>query len=188
MVNPELDQVYKPKEAEVIDYAPLPNGDYIVKITNIEDWKQTIKTVQVIQRNANGYPMQDEKGKNITDTVKDCKIYNAKVTFEITSNLPAGTNGRKVFYNITTHPNMPWVIPAFLYGCGMTAIPASQIQKDCLGKTLIITTALKEYTKDITDQDTGIVKQEKRSAPEVKKLQPIIGKETVTKNEFEAVE
>ena len=53
MVNTSLDRKYSASQRGSFNYEPLPDGDYKVKVVEIEPWKESVKTVQVIQREEN---------------------------------------------------------------------------------------------------------------------------------------
>ena len=105
MVNTSLDRKYSASQRGSFNYEPLPDGDYKVKVVEIEPWKESVKTIQVIKREENGQPIKDEKGKNVTETVNNCVFYNCRVKFEV---VEGEYKGRFIFHNLTTHPNMDW--------------------------------------------------------------------------------
>ena len=87
------------------------------------------------------------------------------VKFEIVG---GAHDGRLIFHNITTHPNMDWSIPNFLDGIGVSECSASQIQTVCKGKMTIGNITTRSYDKKVQDKDTGIDKIETKFVNEIK--------------------
>ena len=170
MVNTSLDRKYRASQRGSFNYEPLPDGDYKVKVVEIEPWKESVKTIQVIKREENGQPIKDEKGKNVTETVNNCVFYNCKVKFEV---VEGEYKGRFIFHNLTTHPNMDWSIDNFLYAIGVPEITAGQIQANCVGKTCIGNVYTDTYTKTTQNKETGLDEEVERKINKFKSLKPL---------------
>ena len=82
-------------------------------------------------------------------------------------------DGRIVFHNLTTHPNMDFNIPNFLYGIGLQEIAASEIQEKCKGLVCDIDVFTDKYEKTVQDKDTGLDKIEERFINKVKSFKQI---------------
>lgn len=175
MVNTGLDVKRTARAGGQINYDPIPDGDYRLKVKEIDPWKKTTKTVQVIQKDENGYAMKDENGKNITETVTNCEFYNCNVKFEVVG---GEHNGRIIFHNLTTHPNMDWSIDNFLYALGFEELSASQIQSVCVGRMCDATIYKDTYTKKVQNKDTGIDEDVLKEINRVKSLRPLKTEET----------
>ena len=177
MINTSLDRTYTAKAGGQLNFEPIPDGDYKLKVKEIEPWKSSKKTIKVIQRDENGNAIKDEKGNNVTETVQDCVFYNCNVKFEVVDGQYAG---RLIFHNLTTHPNMSWSIDNFLYAIGLKELAASQIQTNCLGKECIGNVYTDEYDKIVQNKDTGIDETVKKKNNKIKSLKPL---ETPNNNE-----
>lgn len=170
MVNTGLDNKYTAKAGGQTSFEPVPEGEYTLRVKEVDPWKESIKTIKVIQRDEKGNAIKDEKGNNVTETVKDCKFYNCNVRFEIVG---GEYDGRLIFHNLTTHPNMSWSIPNFLYALNLKELMASQIQTSCLGKECLGTVSIDTYEKAQQNKDTGIDETVTRTINRIKSLKPL---------------
>lgn len=138
MIN--LDTVIKPEKSEVVDYSiPVPEGNYICKVLEIKPWKA--KTlVKVVN------PKTQEVSADVT-------VYNATAVLEI---IEGEHKGRRLFYNLTTHPNMPWVIPNFLYATRTDQCSLNELTTACVGGTLEASVKIEEREIIREDRETGI--------------------------------
>lgn len=175
MVNTNLDKKYTASAKGAINYDPIPDGDYVLRVKEVDPWKETKKTVQVIQRDENGNALKDANGKNITETVPDCVFYNCNVKFEVVS---GEYDGRLIFHNLTTHPNMSWSIDNFLYAIGIQELAASEIQEKTKGAMCYGTVFTDTYTKVVQNKDTGIDEEVERKVNKVKSLRPLMTPQT----------
>lgn len=159
-----LDTKFEAREQQT--YEDLPNGKYLVKVKEIEDWeKQTVKNALVTERDERGYPKKDEKGKTIKVRVPELNYYVAKIKFEV---IEGQHKGRLIFERLTTHPDGKFMTEAFLFATNKTEVIASEIQKECLNAVLTVDCISKEYSKVVTDPQTGIDTTETRKAFNVK--------------------
>ena len=94
MVNTGLDRKYVAKEGGQTNFDPIPEGDYRLRVKEIDPWKSTIKTIKVNKRDENGNAIKDEKGNNVTETVPNCEFYNCTAKLEIVG---GEYNGRIIF-------------------------------------------------------------------------------------------
>lgn len=171
MINTGLDAKRTARAGGQINYGPIPEGDYTLRVKEIDPWKMTKKTIQVIQRDENGNALKDEKGKNLTETVNDCEFYNCSVKFEV---IDEGEHkGRLVFHNLTTHPNMSWSIDNFLYAVGIEELSASAIQTVCVGRTCEGSVSIDSYDKVVQNKETGIDEIVVREINRIKSLRPL---------------
>jgi len=170
MVNTSLDKTYTAKEGGQLNFEPLPDGWYDLRVKEVDPWKETIKTLQVIQRDENGNAIKDDKGKNLTETIENCKFYNCNVKFEV---IGGEFDGRLIYHNLTTHPNMDWAIPNFLYALGLKDLTASQIQSVCVGKECKGNVYTDTYTKTVQNKETGIDETVERKVNRIKSLKPL---------------
>lgn len=170
MINTGLDKTYTPKAGQEQNFDPVPKGDYEFFVKEIKPWVLAKKTIKVIQRDEDGKALVDDKGDKITELVKDCEFYNAQVILEI----DRGEHiGRRLFHSITTHPNMPFSIPAFLHGLGLSEIKASEIQEKAVGKRGIAFVDIETYDKVTTDKETGVDTTIQKTINRVKNFKPI---------------
>ncbi len=179
MINTGLDRTYTAKEGGQPNYDPIPEGEYKLRVKEVDPWKETIKTVKVIQRDEKGNAIQDEKGNNITETVPDCKFYNCVAKLEVVG---GEYDGRIIFHNLTTHPNMDWNIPNFLYALGLKDLMASQIQTSCKGKECIGNVYIDSYDKVTQNKDTGIDETVKKKVNRIKSFKPLENPNNISEN------
>lgn len=170
MVNTGLDRKYTAKEGGQLNFEPIPDGDYRLRVKEIDPWKKQTKTIQVIQRDENGNAIKDDKGKNLTETVPNCEFYNANVKFEVVG---GEFDGRLIFHNLTTHPNMDWSIANFLFAIGLNELMPSQIQGLCVGKECMGNVYTDSYNKIVQNKDTGIDETVARKVNRIKSLKPL---------------
>lgn len=170
MVDTSLNKKYTAKESVAMDYSPIPDGLYRAKVKEVSPWKKETKTIKVIQRDENGNALKDEKGNNITETVQNCEFYNCSVRMEITE---GQYSGRLVFHNLSTHPNMPFSIPAFLYGLGVSELSAGEIQDNVPGKECMIDVITETYTKTVQNKETGLDEEQERQINKVKNFKQL---------------
>ena len=138
MIN--LDTKFKPEKSEVVDFSiPVPEGEYLCKVLEVKPW--VAKTLAKVV---------NSKTKEVTNNVT---VYNATVILEIAD---GQHSGRRLFYNLTTHPNMPWVIPNFLYATRAGECSPNEISTKCVGKYLKANVKIEEREVTREDKDTGI--------------------------------
>lgn len=170
MVNTSLDKTYTAREGGQLNYDPIPDGTYLLRVKEVDPWKETTKTIKVIQKDENGNAIKDAEGKNLTETIENCKFYNCNVKFEVVG---GEYNGRLIFHNLTTHPNMDWAIPNFLYALGLKDLTASQIQSVCVGKECSGNVYIDTYNKTVQNKETGIDETVERKVNRIKSLKPL---------------
>lgn len=170
MVNTGLDRKYVAKEGGQTNFDPIPEGDYRLRVNSIEPWKSTTKTISVILKDENGNVLKDEKGNDITETVPNCEFYNCIVKFEVVG---GEYNGRLIFHNLTTHPNIDWNIPNFLYALGVPELSAGQIQNSCKNLECEGHVFIDSYDKTVQNKETGIDEIVKKSINRIKSLKPL---------------
>lgn len=126
MIRGLNDEVTAVKGVEKSGFPPLPKGNYVVKLKSVGDWK----TKHFDRLEANVYDdkyqqVKDANGKPVTELLKDFDIYNTQLCFTVVS--PEEYAGRLLFTNITTHPNMPWIVPNFLHAMGVPKLRLSAL-------------------------------------------------------------
>lgn len=170
MVNTGLDRKYVAKEGGQTNFDPIPEGDYRLKVKEIDPWKSTIKTIKVNKRDENGNVLKNEKDENITETVPNCEFYNCTAKLEVVG---GEHNGRIIFHNLTTHPNMDWNIPNFLYALGVPELSAAQIQTYCKGLECEGHVYIDSYNNIVQNKETGIDEEVKKQVNRIKSLKPL---------------
>lgn len=151
-------------------FEPVPEGNYTLKVKEVDKWKESKKTIKVILRDEDGKALVDEKGEKLTETVENCVFYNATVKFEIVG---GEHDGRIIFHNLTTHPNMSFSISNFLYAIGMDGIAAGDIGKLCINKLCEGNVIISTYDRQVEDKDTGLTKTETKEKNEIKYLKKL---------------
>lgn len=169
MVDTSLNRKYKASDRGQINYDPVPEGWYTLKVKSIDDWINQVKTIKVNLKDENNNVIKDENGKNLTEVVNDCSFYNAKVIFEVVDGLYKGKN---IFHQLTTHPNMNWTIDNFLYAVGKEELQASNI-KNCVGLVCLGNVYVDTYTKNVENKKTGMTEEIYRDVNRIRSLKPI---------------
>lgn len=169
MINTSLDRKYTAREGGQPNYDPIPEGDYRLRVKEVDPWKAVKKTIKVIQKDENGNAIQDTKGNNVTET-QECEFWNCTAKLEVVG---GDYNGRVVFHNLTTHPNMDWNIPNFLYALGLKDLMASQIQNTCKNMECIGHIYIDSYDKVVQNKDTGIDETVKKTVNRIKSFKPL---------------
>lgn len=146
-------------------YEPLPAGNYTVKVLEIKPWEKQVKDIYINQRDDKGRILKDSSGKNVKELTKNVEYYNALVTLEVIGGQYAG---RRLFTNLTTHPNAFFITDNFLFAIEEKEMVASEIPTKALGKFLDVTVEISSYTKSVTDPDTGLETQEIKTKNDVK--------------------
>lgn len=177
MVNTGLDKTYTAKEGGQPNFDPIPEGEYHLRVKEIDPWKATKKNIKVIQKDENGNALQDDKGNNITEMVNNCEFYNCIAKLEVVDGEYAG---RIIFHNLTTHPNMDWNIPNFLWALGLKDLAASQIQTACKGKECLGNVIIDNYEKTVQNKETGIDETVIKTVNRIKSLKPLKNQEDVS--------
>lgn len=132
-----LDEVVVAEEQKNTDFSELiPNGNYTVVIMEIGDWKSTVKKSLTLK----------PSGEKVTDVT----IYNANVKMKIIS---GDYEGRWLFDNVTTHPNIPWSVPGFVHALGAEKIKLSEL-KTLEGRSCKVSVKKASYTR--TNKETGL--------------------------------
>lgn len=170
MVNTGLDTKRTAKAGGQMNFDPIPEAEYTLRVKEIEPWKESVKTIAVIVRDENGNVLKDEKGKNITENVENCVFYNCNVKFEVVG---GEYDGRVIFYNLTTHPNMNWSIDNFLYAVGIDELSASQIQSVCLNRMCKGVVTIDSYKKIQQNKETGIDEEVEKKVNRIKSLKKL---------------
>lgn len=182
MVDTSLNKRYTASEGGALDFSPVPDGIYKARVKEVTPWTEKTKNIKVIQKDENGKALVDEKGNKVTELVPNCKFYTCSVKMEI---IGGEYDGRIAFYNLTTHPNMDFNIPNFLYGIGLQEIAASEIQEKCVGLVCEIDVYTDKYEKTIQNKDTGLYETEEKSVNKVKSFKQIPAENPNTEIETE---
>lgn len=137
-----LNTVVVAEEAKTVDFSPLPDGVYTLKLLSVGEWESRVLTSLVLKPSG-------EKVSNV-------KIYNSNLKFEV---IGGDFAGRLVFDKLTTHPNIPWSISGFLHAVGVESMKPSEINK-LVGRVVDAVVKIGSYTKIITDPETGLENKE----------------------------
>lgn len=165
MVDTSLNKKYTASAGGNSDFSPIPDGEYHLKVIEIKPWEKKTQDVMVIKRDENGKALVDEKGSQIREKVSNCEFYNSTVKLSVVG---GQYDGRLIFYNLTTHPNMSFAIPNFLYGIGEKDMAASDIPTKAIDKLCLADVITDTYDKKKTDKDTGLETIEKKTVNRVK--------------------
>ena len=132
-------------------FEKLPDGTYHVKVEKFEDWKTVkVKNARIKER--------DEQGRIVKGsflTVDELEFYTANITYVITE---GEHTGRKIFANLSTHPDQAWSIGRFVYALGLDDVTPAELPMYAVTGSLKVTVAFvdKSYDKTVTDPDTGM--------------------------------
>ena len=155
MIN-GLNSIVKGKENVQIKYTPLPDGKYHVYVEEIKPWvAKDFVGVDINQRDSDGRIVKGDDGKP-TKVKATFTAYSADMTLTI---LDGEFTGRKIFANVTTHPDVLFLLEGFLYAVSMPEITLSDLQVKCKGERLIVDTYNREYVKTKANPLTGIDEQ-----------------------------
>lgn len=182
MVDTSLNKRYTAKEGGNLDFSPIPDGTYRARVKEVTPWTAKTQNIKVIQRDENGKALLDDKGEQIRELVPNCTFYNCSVKMEI---IGGAYDGRLVFHNLSTHPNMPFNIPNFLYGIGLQEIAASEIQEKCKGLVCDIDVYTESYEKTVQNKDTGLDEIVSKPINKVKTFKKVIDENPNTDIETE---
>ena len=163
MVDTSLNKKYGAKASSNANFEPAPEGKYTLIVKDISDWKAKTQNIQVIQKDENGTPILNEKGEKIKELVENCTFYSALATLEIAE---GEHKGKRVFYNLTTHPNMDFNIANFLYGVGLDGISPEEI-KTSIGRHCVAKVVVETYEKTVQNKDTGLDEVQSRQTNKV---------------------
>ena len=167
----DLNKPIRAREDKGLDFSPAPKGDYVLRVLEVSPWKASKPLdIKVIQRDEKGKALKDEKGNNITKLETGVTIYNSNVSFEIVG---GEHEGKRVFYNLTTHPNIPFSIPSFLYGLDITSMAASEIPEKCKGRLCFASVDIETYNKTIQNKETGLDEIQSREINKVKNFKQL---------------
>lgn len=181
MINTSLDRTYTAKEGGQLNYDPIPEGDYLLKVKDVEPWKAVKKNIKVIKKDENGNVLEDEKGNKITEMANDCTFWNCNVKFEVVDGPYAG---RLIFHNLTTHPNMDWSIPNFLWALGVKDLQASQIPSVCKNMQCNAHVFIDTYDKKTQNKETGIDEITVKEVNRIKSFKPLENSNTETSSQL----
>lgn len=170
MIDTSLNKKYVAREGQALDFSPIPDGEYTLRVKEVSPWKPVTKNIKVIQRDEVGNALTDEKGDKVTELVNNCTFYNCNVKLEVVG---GAYDKRLIFHNLSTHPNMPFNIPAFLYGLGMKELAASEIQEKTIGKLCLGNVFTDSYEKTVQNKDTGLDEKEVKYINRVKSFKQI---------------
>lgn len=169
-----------PQTAERKQYELLPEGRYAVEVEDIKQWQPKTKDVWVNMRDGQNRLIKDATGKVKKELHKNLTFYTCDVTLVITD---GDFKNRKVWTSLTTHPNAQFITEGFLYAVNEKAMTFGQIPNLCIGKRLEIETKNEEYTKTVTNADTGLEENITKQAVRVHKfIRPETTSESVLDN------
>lgn len=142
MIN--LNTVYKAEAQPVREFVVLPKGTYQAEIIEVEDWRvnKTKKPITVKETNE-VLPIGTE-------------IASMRYKVKICEDTDRGYNGRVIRGEISTHPNTPWQIPAFLDAIGVEECSLNDIKKYALN-TIVNAYIVSETKVDtVKNPETGL--------------------------------
>ena len=148
---------------------PLPEGTYVVEITEIGEIKPQNKAVEMINaKDSRGNLLRDDNNNIIKDQVKNYAFETVDVKMKV---IDGEHTGRVIYGGLTTHDNVLFLTENFLYAVGVTELTGlSDIYKlGLIGKTLKVETQNQTYTKDVVDQNTGITTPVEKTKIRIKK-------------------
>lgn len=158
MININLNDKVEAKanEKKTGKLDPIPVGVYMVKVDKIDPWKEIVKDIMVNVVDDRGRLVRDENGQIVKELQRDVKFYTADVQLSITEGDFAG---RKIFTNLTTHPNALFITQNFLYAIRAEIMRYADIPEKCIGATLSVETVNEERTRNTIDPVTGLEAQ-----------------------------
>lgn len=162
--------INKPVQAsERKGFELLPEGFYVVEIKEVGDWKTTKKTVTV---------------KETNEKIVNCPISNCRIVLEVNDDSKKSYNGTKLYYNITTHPNMEWSIPNFLDAIYLKEAVPTELKDLAIGRKLSVKVRHVERTVEKVDKKTGISVPTKNTYADVQYVKKLKTEEECENLEF----
>ena len=134
------------------DFSPIPNNTYHVIVEKVSDWKSEVVDINVNQRDEHNKIVKDGDGKNIKVSLKSQTLYKANVTFTVTA---GDFKGRKVFLNLSTHPDIIFRTQNLLWAVGKASIQLGDLQRAIVGLPLDITVEIKKRPSKVVDKTSG---------------------------------
>lgn len=122
------------------EFVLMPKGVYRAEVIEVQPWVESKKNVTL---------------KSTNQTVL-CDVANCMVTLKINDDQHKEFNNRRLRHNLTTHPNMPWIIPAFIDAIGVSECTPREIQNLALGKTILVGVDIEPRERELTDNETGL--------------------------------
>lgn len=145
-------------------FEPIPVGVYEAVVETIEPWQpKEFVNAKINKKDESGLVVRDDNGK-IEKVDADFTAYSADLRLKITS---GDYEGRLVFANLTTHPDVSFLLDQFIYAT-VTSCVLAELQDKALGKPLKVNVGIKEYPKTYVDPNTAIEKTEMKTKNYVK--------------------
>lgn len=151
------------------DFTPVPKGTYNLELTAVKAWEpKVLKNVVVFEFDDKYQKVKNASGDDVKEKVKELTIYNTNLTFKIVDGDYAG---RLIFANLSTHPNIPWMIPNLIHALGKPKLKLSQLNT-LIGTHCMGVVDLTTYEKTIKTDDgfEDIINVPKN---EIKRYKPI---------------
>lgn len=153
----DLNVKFKPEKSESVDFSiPVPEGTYACKVLEVKPWVSKVMAKIV--------------NKKTGETLTNVTVYNATVILEI---VEGAHKGRRLFYNLTTHPNMPWIIPNFLFAANLGECTLMELQSKSVGRMLNANVKIEEREITREDKETGIPVTKKELVNSVKSVREL---------------
>lgn len=171
MINTGLDKKFVARAETEVEtqtkrsYEPIPEGTYNVRVLEVQPWEKKVKDIYINVRDDKGKIVKDEDGNTAKELHKNVEYYNALMTLEVAH---GEHEGRRLFTNLTTHPNASFITDNFLYAIGAKEMVASDIPTKAVGKTLDVAVEISSYKRTVTDPNTGLETSETKTKNEVK--------------------
>lgn len=157
-----LNAVVQGKEAK--GFEPLPAGVYDAVVDTIKPWvAKEFKDALINDRDEEGFVIRDENNKTVK-VKADFTAYSSDIVLKITS---GDYEGRLIFANITTHPDVSFLLDQFIYATVNSCVLA-ELPEKALGLPVRVNVGVREYVKTVTDPNTALDKEEKRVTNQVK--------------------
>lgn len=160
----DLDLNSKVEGKETKNFEPIPAGVYEAVVANIEPWEaKEFIDVKINKKDESGLVVRDENG-NIEKVDASFTAYSANLRLKIVS---GDYEGRIIFANLTTHPDVRFLLDQFVYAT-VTSCVLADLQEKSIDKPLKINVGIKEYPKKYVDPNTAIEKTEIKTKNYVK--------------------
>lgn len=137
---------------EVKNYEPITAGVYDATVEEIGSWKaKEFVDALINKKGDDGLVVKDESGK-IEKVKETFTAYSADIKLKIVG---GDFDGRYVFANVTTHPDVIFLLDQFIFATVGTCV-LSDLQEKAIGANIRVNVGIKEYPKTTVDPNTAL--------------------------------
>lgn len=134
-------------------FEQIPAGRYECVVSKVGEWEaKDFANVAVNLRDDSGKILKDDNGDRVTEKM-DFTAYSANVVLDI---VDGDFYGRKIFTNVTTHPNVLFLLEGFIYAIKADkGLRLTDLADSAVGKRVAVDVYHRTYEKRVVDPDTA---------------------------------